>query len=216
MKLVEMELREIRTICRNSSNIENPLTDKEVLESIKSLNKGKSAGIYNLSAEHWTYGASVIIPVLTLPLNKMLELGTVPESMKLGYLTPVYKRKGSNLDAKNYRGITVTPILSKVLESVITERIKPIILEQQNKLQRGFTENSSPINCSLIIEESIIVEREVPEFSNNCALPDTRMTLSAFVLQTCLATKSMLANAIFSIFKMATMIFKMAVKMIII
>ena len=63
---------------------------------------------------------------------------------------------------------------------------------------------------------SLVVEREVPEFSNNCALPDTRMTFSAFVLQTCLVTKSMLANAIFSIFKMATMIFKMAVKMIII
>ena len=56
----------------------------------------------------------------------------------------------------------------------------------------------------------------MPEFYNNCALPDTSMTLSAFVLQTFLVTKSMLANAIFSIFKMATMIFKMAVKIIII
>ena len=54
------------------------------------------------------------------------------------------------------------------------------------------------------------------EFSNNGALPDTSMTFSAFVLQTCLVIKSMLANAIFSIFKMATMLFKMAVKMIII
>ena len=72
--------------------------------------------------------------------------------MKLGYLTSVFKRKGSNLDAKNYLGITITPILSKLLESVIRERIKPIILEQQNKLQRGFTENSSPMNCSSIME----------------------------------------------------------------
>ena len=37
---------------------------------------------------------------------------------------------------------------------MIRERIKPIILEQQNKLQRGFTENSSPMNCSLVMEES--------------------------------------------------------------
>ena len=51
------------------------------------------------------------------------------------------------------------------------------------------------------------------KFYNNCALPDTSMTLSAFVLQTFLVIKSMLANAIFSIFKMATMIFKMAVKL---
>ena len=61
-----------------------------------------------------------------------------------------------------------------------------------------------------------IVEREVTKFYNNCALPDTSMTLSAFVLQTFLVTKPMLAKVIFSIFKMATMIFKMAVKIIII
>ena len=42
-----------------------------------------------------------------------------------------------------------------------------------------------------------VVEREVIKFYNNCALPDTSMTLSAFVLQTFLVTKSMLANAIF-------------------
>ena len=42
-----------------------------------------------------------------------------------------------------------------------------------------------------------IVEREVPKFYNNCALLDTSMTLSAFVLQTFLVRKSMLANVIF-------------------
>ena len=72
-------------------------------------------------------------------------------NIKLGVLTPVFKRKGSNLDAKNYHGITVTPILSKVLESVLRERIKPIIAKNQNNLQRGFTEGSSPMNCSLIL-----------------------------------------------------------------
>ena len=61
-----------------------------------------------------------------------------------------------------------------------------------------------------------IVEREVPKFYNNCALLDTSMTLSAFVIQTFLVRKSMLANVIFSIFKMATMILKMAVNLIII
>ena len=66
------------------------------------------------------------------------------------------------------------------------------------------------------VHEVLIVEREVPEFYNNCALPDTSMTLSAFVPQTFLVTKSMLASENFSFFKIATMIFKMAVKLIII
>ena len=53
-------------------------------------------------------------------------------------------------------------------------------------------------------------------FHNDCALPDTSMTLSAYVLQTFLIMKSILANVFFSIFKMATLIFKMAAKLIII
>ena len=54
------------------------------------------------------------------------------------------------------------------------------------------------------------------DFHNDRALPDTSMTLSAFVLQTFLVRKSILANAIVSIFKMATMNSKMAAKLIII
>ena len=156
-KLTEMEIREIRTLCRNVNDPESPtcISEKEVSSAIKSLNKGKSPDIYNICAEHLTHGANTVIPILTELLNKMWQLGTVPDSLKLGVLTPVFKRKGSNLDAKNYRGITVTPILSKVLESVLRERIKPIIAKNQNNLQRGFTEGSSPMNCSLILEESI-------------------------------------------------------------
>ena len=69
---------------------------------------------------------------------------------------------------------------------------------------------------SLNKKNHAIVEREVSNFHNDCALPDTSMTLSAYVLQTFLIMKSILANAIFSIFKMATLIFKMAAKLIII
>ena len=153
--LTEMELREIRTLYRNSNDSESPISKKEVLSAIKSLNKGKSADIYAICAEHLSYGADNIVPVLTELLNKMLQFGIVPDSLKLDFLTPVFKRKGSNLEAKNYRIITVTPILSKIPKTVLRERIKPIILEHQNKLQRGFTESSSPMNCSLLLEESI-------------------------------------------------------------
>ena len=62
---------------------------------------------------------------------------------------------------------------------------------------------------------SLIVEQEVSNFYNNCALPDTSMTISACVLQTFWIMNLILGNAIFSIYIMATLIFKMAVKLII-
>ena len=157
-----MEIPEIRILCQkmNGPESHSNISQNKVLSAIKSLNKGKSPDVYNICAEHLSHGTENIVPILTELLNKMWHLGTVPDSLKLGVLTPVFKRKGSNLEAKNYLGITVTPILSKVLETVLRERIKPNIAKHQNNLRRGFIEGSSPMNCSLILEESIRENRD--------------------------------------------------------
>ena len=153
-KLVDLEFNEIIDICK-SENTFTPVTCEETLRAIKSLNTGKSADIFNIQSEHFIHCAELITPILVHLFNSMFRTGCAPDCMKLGVLTPVFKRKGSNLDAKNYRGITITPTISKILEALIRERIKPVITENQNPLQRGFTEGSSPMNCSLILEEYI-------------------------------------------------------------
>ena len=128
---------------------------EEVEEAIGSLNKGKAADVFGLTTEYLSYASADLIPVLTTLLNGIFHVGELPSSLKLGLLTPVFKKKGSNLDSKNYRGITILPILSKLLECILRDRIKPYIEEVQNPMQRGFTKNSSPMNCSLILEEYI-------------------------------------------------------------
>ena len=84
---------------------------------------------------------------------------SVPDILKSGIITPVYKNKGSKMDAKNYRGITVLPVIAKILELILRDRLQDAIRQQQNPLQRGFTSKSSPLFCALIIEEFI---RETP------------------------------------------------------
>ncbi|MCG8045488.1 MAG: reverse transcriptase family protein, partial [Candidatus Thiodiazotropha endolucinida] len=172
-KLVALELNEIIDLCDRDPLEYEWITQKEVSSAIKSLNKGKSPDLYNVTAEHLIKGEQQLVPVLTILLNKMLQLGTVPDSLKLGILTPVFKKKGSNLDSKNYRGITVNPTVTKVLETVLRERINPLILRQQNSLQRGFTEGSAPMNCSLILEESIRNNRD-QKLSTHVAFLDAK------------------------------------------
>ena len=77
---------------------------------------------------------------------------------------------------------------------------------------KGTNHTEASLVC---IEAKGMVEGDVPDFHINCALLETSLTRSAFVLQTLLITNSILFNAIFFIFKMATMIFKMAAKLII-
>ena len=100
--------------------------------------------MYGVTAEH--------ICVQTL-INNILFNKEIPSSMKLGILHPIFKNKGNCKESQNYRGITITPVLNRLLEAVLKFRIKSVILEKQNPLQRGFTENSSPMNCALLVEE---------------------------------------------------------------
>jgi hypothetical protein len=44
---------------------------------------------------------------------------------------------GSKNDAINYRGITVLPVISKIVKAVIRDRIQPLIHNMQNPTQRG-------------------------------------------------------------------------------
>ena len=108
----------------NGPESQSSISENEVSSAIRSLNKGKSQYVYNICAQYLSHGTENIVPMLTKLLSKMWNLGIVSDSLKLGVPTPVLKRKGSNLEAKHYRGITVTPILSKVLETVLSERIK--------------------------------------------------------------------------------------------
>jgi hypothetical protein len=55
----------------------------------------------------------------------------------------------SKNDAINYRGITVMPVISKIIEAVIRDRIQPLIRNVQNPTQRGFKKGSSPMNAAV-------------------------------------------------------------------
>ena len=59
-------------------------------------------------------------------------------------LTPVFKNKGLATDAKNYRGITILPTITEIVETLLLDRIQSVIDAQQNKIQRGFTRNPPP------------------------------------------------------------------------
>ena len=110
------------------------------------MNRGKSPDEYGLAAEHFLYGGDSLLCTVLNILQAVIKLGKVPECLKIGLISPVFKNKGSNKESKNYRGITVTPVLSKILELLLRRTIIPAIDRVQSDLQRGFTEGSSCMN----------------------------------------------------------------------
>ena len=118
---------------------------KQVKEAINSLNRGKAADIYGLTAEHFLFGGEGLVEPTTDIITDCSS-GRLSDALKVGVLTPVYTKKGSAVEAKNYRGIIILPIITKVLEAELRKKIQPLIEANQNSLQRGFTQNSSPMN----------------------------------------------------------------------
>jgi hypothetical protein len=80
---------------------------------------------------------------------------SVPEILKTALLTPILKKEKDPKIPGNYRGIAVTPVLGKILETIVKKHIEPTLSATQNPLQRGFTDRTSPTNEAIIITKGI-------------------------------------------------------------
>ncbi len=58
----------------------------------------------------------VIIPYATKIFNQILKNKTIPDIFKTGILTPVLKKLKDATQMDNYRGITVTPVITKLFD----------------------------------------------------------------------------------------------------
>ena len=95
-----------------------PLMLKKLM--LRKLKCGKTAGHDGVQAEHLKYGGPILSKWLLQVCNAVTVLEQVPHTLKLGIITLVYKGGGKDpLDRNSYRGITVTSVFSKVLESLL-------------------------------------------------------------------------------------------------
>ena len=101
----------------------NRLTDinfssTDISKIIRDLNPNKSHGHDNLSIRMIQICGNSIITPLTILFESAIESGHFPDSWKKGNITPVHKKQPKNF-VKNYRPISLLPILGKIFENVI-------------------------------------------------------------------------------------------------
>ena len=127
----------------------------EVLKkSINAINIWKALDIYGLMIEHVVYRRDQLAQSDLSIINCIFKSGVLPDTLENGLLMPIFKNKGSRLNAKYYRGITVLPVLCKLIDSIIKARIVEQLDSTQSSLKRGFTAGTSPLNAALILEEA--------------------------------------------------------------
>ena len=104
--------------CNNYS-----ISVEDVFEAISSMKTGKCADEMGVNAEHFLYAPFSLLKRLATLFNQMLRHGFVPSQFRFGFMLPIVKdNQGNHGDSSNYRGITISPIASKVFEHVLKNK----------------------------------------------------------------------------------------------
>lgn len=98
------------------------ITENLVLNALKSLNASKSPGPDSIHPRILKESAEVIAIPLCLIFKSSLRTRMLPEKWKWAHITPVFK-KGSKHDKENYRPISLTSIICRLLERIIKKEI---------------------------------------------------------------------------------------------
>jgi ribonuclease P/MRP protein subunit RPP40 len=135
------------------------IEEQVVLEKLTKINVGKSHGPDELHGKLLYEIRYEIVKDLTKLFNLSLETGVVPQDWRDADVCPLFK-KGKRDKAENYRPVSLTSIVGKLLESILKDRIVTHL--EQHKLlresQHGFTSGRSCLTNLLVFFEFITKE----------------------------------------------------------
>ena len=117
---------------------------KGILKLLSNLKPDKAQGPDGIKPIILKELREEIAPVIHLLLQKSISTGKIPSGWTKANVSPVFK-KGSKSDPANYRPISLTCILCKVMEHIIASKLTQH-LNQNNvlyDLQHGFRERRS-------------------------------------------------------------------------
>ena len=130
------------------------ITEQMVLETLQSLKPSKSPGPDGLHPKVLREIAAQIANPLSTMFRASLQTGLIPNTWKLAHVTPIYK-KGKKDQKENYRPISLTSVVCRIMERLIKNVLTGHLLE--NNLftpdQYGFREFRSCLSQLLEVFE---------------------------------------------------------------
>ena len=124
--------------------------DDEVFDIINNLQNGKSSDI-PIGVIKKT--SNIISPILSHHFNYLMKIGKFPDELKLGKITPIFKKDSEEL-IENYRPVSTLPIFGKIFEKLIYSRLynyfssRGILHENQFGFRRHHSTNHA-LNYSI-------------------------------------------------------------------
>jgi len=143
----------------NAESIKAVMTREKVAKCLAALCPSKSMGADGVHPSVLRYCAEALAPALTHIFRLSIEEGRIPDKWRLGNLTSIYK-KGNRSCPANYRPVSLTSVVCKVMEALIREVIMQFLIS--NSLlapeQHGFVPRKACVTNLLETIDSVTRE----------------------------------------------------------
>lgn len=129
----------------------------EVHSTIQNLKNDSAPGWDRITAKLMKLALPHLLEPITAICQESFNMGIFPSALKKSVICPIHKG-GNDDDIMNYRPISLLPIISKVLEKLMNNRLKKF-LETKNLLspnQYGFRSGRSTEDAVLMVTDDII------------------------------------------------------------
>ena len=141
------------------------VTEKDCHDAIRALGRNKPIGPSNIPAWAIKDSSSVIVPHLNFLVNYCIKLSCFPNELKRAHVVPLYKKDDPE-EPNNYRPISITPCLSKIIETILRNQICQYLHDNKllSKNQYGFRKKFSTIDSLLFCTEFIRNKTDIINF----------------------------------------------------
>ena len=158
-------------LTRDTTNLRTPATEQEIQRHIQQMKRRKAPGPDGTYPELLKMKSAALLRAITALCNAVLRTGVWPTRWGTGNVVPIPKAGGDRLKAGDYRGISLLPVISKLLEAVLNARLMAW-LEATNGLhdaQHGFRPGRSTLDAAFVLHELVAAAKETATHSRRTA-----------------------------------------------
>ena len=178
----DYDIKNIRNIVESNlgaPTVQNLITISE-FEVFMCLSQLKKTAPGPNEIPYWVYKecAYELSGIITHIFNSSLKFGDVPEAWKKASITPVPKERNASeyRDFADLRPISVTPILSRLVEKIVVRRyLRPIMDDEQMNDQFAFRPTGSTTAALITLMHTIYSMFDLGNDYVRCVLIDYSM-----------------------------------------
>ena len=104
------------------------VNESTIMTIITNIPNKNSCGFDGLSTTILKSIKGIIIKPLTLIINQIFDTGVFPANLKIAKIIPIFKKDDRTV-FNNYRPISLLPIISKVVEKVISDQLNEFFVK---------------------------------------------------------------------------------------